>query len=272
PWGVGRPELLPPLRGRSARAARGAAAVARGAAPLAHPRWLGPRQTARGRIPLPRRARDQPVARLAARSLARAGRVEHGAATQPLAIRRGRHAARPGGHVVSDALLRLYHRLPAPARSAAATLGGFYLRAWRCGTAGLPLSIGKSRDTLRGLYALAAARARRWYGVLPGDRAARLGGRLVVPFAQRRPPFWVWNAAGRELYMSTFHLAPELVPHYLDALVRYRVVCLTGYTSSLVALAHEVLRAGRVDLRMKVVVTSAEPVGGDQRAAICAAF
>src|SRR5205814_1780519 len=137
---------------------------------------------------------------------------------------------------------------------------------------GLPLSIGKSRDALRGLYALAAARARRWYGVLPGDRAARLGGRLVVPFAQRRPPFWVWNAAGRELYMSTFHLAPELVPHYLDALVRYRVVCLTGYTSSLVALAHEVLRAGRVDLRMKVVVTSAEPRGEDQRAATGAAF
>jgi phenylacetate-coenzyme A ligase PaaK-like adenylate-forming protein len=270
--------------------------------------------------------------------------------------------------VVSDVLLRLYHRLPAPARTAAATLRGFYLRAWRygadferlvdaahlrerwtpaqwnawrderlaalleraatrvpyyreawrarrragdraswellenwpilekqtlrehpgafladdagrdllrehtSGTSGLPLSIGKNRATLRGLYALAAARGRRWYGVLPGDRTARLGGQLVVPFAQRRPPFWVWNAAGRELYMSTFHLAPELVTHYLDALVRYRVVCLTGYTSSLVALAHEVLRAGRVDLRMKVVVTSAEPLGEDQRQAIGAAF
>ena len=270
--------------------------------------------------------------------------------------------------MVSDVLLRLYHRLPAPARTAAATLRGFYLRAWRygadferlvdathvrerwtpgqwnawrderlgalleraatrvpyyreawrarrragdraswellenwpilekqtlrehpgafladdagrdllrehtSGTSGMPLSIGKNRATLRGLYALAAARARRWYGVLPGDRTARLGGQLVVPFAQRRPPFWVWNAAGRELYMSTFHLAPELVTHYLDALVRYRVVCLTGYTSSLVALAHEVLRAGRVDLRMKVVVTSAEPLGEDQRQAIGAAF
>ena len=269
---------------------------------------------------------------------------------------------------MSDVLLRLYHRLPAPARTAAATLRGFYLRAWRygadferlvaaahvrerwtpgqwnawrderlgalleraatrvpyyreawrarrragdraswellenwpilekqtlrehpgafladdagrdllrehtSGTSGMPLSIGKNRATLRGLYALAAARARRWYGVLPGDRTARLGGQLVVPFAQRRPPFWVWNAAGRELYMSTFHLAPELVTHYLDALVRYRVVCLTGYTSSLVALAHEVLRAGRVDLRMKVVVTSAEPLGEDQRQAIGAAF
>ncbi len=271
--------------------------------------------------------------------------------------------------MVSDTLLRLYHRLPAPARSAAATVRGFYLRAWRygadferlvhaalarerwtpeqwkawqderlsalleraatrvpfyreawrarrragdhaswdrlehwqvlekqtlrdnpgafladdragrgllrehtSGTSGVPLSIGKSRGMLRELYALAAARTRRWYGVLPGDRTARLGGQLVASFAQRRPPFWVWNAAAQELYMSTFHLAPEHVRHYLDALVRYRVVCLTGYTSSLVALAHEVLRAGRVDLRMKVVVTSAEPLGEDQRAAIEAAF
>ncbi len=35
--------------------------------------------------------------------------------------------------MVSDTLLRLYHRLPAPARSAAATVRGFYLRAWRYG-------------------------------------------------------------------------------------------------------------------------------------------
>ena len=32
---------------------------------------------------------------------------------------------------MSDLLLRLYHRLPAPARSAAATVRGFYLRVWR---------------------------------------------------------------------------------------------------------------------------------------------
>jgi len=270
---------------------------------------------------------------------------------------------------VSDVLLRLYHRLPAPARSAAATLRGFYLRVWRysadserlieealarehwtperwrawreerlaaqleraatrvpyyreawqarrrvgdraswellgnwpilekqtvrdnarafladdcrerdvvreptSGTTGTPLSIAKSRHTLRGLYALAAARARRWYGVTSGDRTARLGGQLVAPLAQRRPPFWVWNAAGNELYMSTFHLAPQLIPHYLDALARYRIVALAGYTSSLCALAQGVLRAGRTDLRMKAVVTSAEPLAANHRAVIAAAF
>ena len=34
---------------------------------------------------------------------------------------------------MSDLLLRLYHRLPAAARSATATLRGLYLRSWRYG-------------------------------------------------------------------------------------------------------------------------------------------
>ena len=29
---------------------------------------------------------------------------------------------------------------------------------------------------------------------------------------QRRPPFWVWNAGLKQLYMSSFHLAPDLSP------------------------------------------------------------
>ena len=34
---------------------------------------------------------------------------------------------------MSDLLRRLYHRLPVPARSVAATLRGLYLRSWRYG-------------------------------------------------------------------------------------------------------------------------------------------
>jgi len=34
---------------------------------------------------------------------------------------------------MSDTLLRLYHRLPAPTHSIAASLRGLYLRSWRYG-------------------------------------------------------------------------------------------------------------------------------------------
>jgi phenylacetate-CoA ligase len=140
------------------------------------------------------------------------------------------------------------------------------------GTTGKSLDLWLSRQTVRAWYALCEARLRRWYGVSRRDRWAILGGQLVVPVAERRPPFWVWNSALRQLYMSSYHLAPDLVAHYIDALRRYRVRYLLGYTSSLYALAQGVLRTGRSDLKMAVVVTNAEPVYEHQRRAIAEAF
>jgi phenylacetate-CoA ligase len=270
---------------------------------------------------------------------------------------------------VNERLLAIYHRLPAPARSAAATLRGLYLKRWRegrdterlveealrreewstgrweawreerlamvlnraatrvpyyreqwavrrrrgdraswevlanwpilekdalrenprafladdrdcrrmfheqtSGTTGKPLEIWRKRSTVEALYALAGARTRVWHGIPAGARWARLGGQLVTPVAQRRPPFWVWNAAMRQLYMSSYHLAPDLLSHYLDALARYRIQFLAGYTSSLVALAEAALREGRNDLLMLAAFTNAEPVREEQRRVIAEAF
>ncbi|MFN3652458.1 MAG: phenylacetate--CoA ligase family protein [Armatimonadota bacterium] len=140
------------------------------------------------------------------------------------------------------------------------------------GTTGKPIHLWRSRETVRALYALSAARARGWHGARRGDRYAMLGGQMVVPLAQRKPPFWVWNASLGQLYMSTFHLAPDLIPFYLEALVRYRISHFYGYTSSLHALALEVLRLGRRDLRMTVAITNAEPLSEEQRRVISEAF
>ena len=140
------------------------------------------------------------------------------------------------------------------------------------GTTGTPLEIWRSRATIEQLYAIATARTRGWDDILPGARWARLGGQLVTPVQQRRPPFWVWNWAMRQLYMSSYHLAPDLIPHYLDALVDYRILYLSGYPSALHALAQQALRSGRRDLRMAAVYTNAEALYPDQRRAISAAF
>jgi phenylacetate-CoA ligase len=265
-------------------------------------------------------------------------------------------------------LLRLYHRLPAPARSAAATARGLYLRRWRygpgteplvaealerdrwpaerwsayqqerlaalleraatrvpyyreqwtarrqagdtaswhalenwpvleketlrrdplafvaedcevrrmfhehtSGTTGKPLDLWQRQPTVQQWYALFEARCRRWNGVSLHDRWALLGGQLVTPVEQRRPPFWVWNAGLSQLYLSSYHLAPDLISHYLDALERYRIRYLMGYTSSLYALAQAVLSAGRT-LKQVVAITQAEPVFDYQREAISRAF
>jgi phenylacetate-CoA ligase len=99
-----------------------------------------------------------------------------------------------------------------------------------------------------------------------------LGGQLITPSSQRRPPFWVWNAALNQLYMSSYHLATDLIPYYFDALKHYRISYIFGYTSSLYAIAREALQTGRKDLRMTVAITNAEPVFDYQRWAIAEAF
>ncbi|HJS42213.1 MAG TPA: AMP-binding protein [Gemmatimonadales bacterium] len=140
------------------------------------------------------------------------------------------------------------------------------------GTTGKPLGIWRTKDTVSSIQAIADARTRMWDGIPRDARWARLGGQLVIPIKQRRPPFWVWNAAMRQLYLSSFHLAPDLIPHYLDALARYRVLYIAAYPSSLYALAREALRLGRTDITMTAVYTNAEPVLPEHRATIAEAF
>lgn len=140
------------------------------------------------------------------------------------------------------------------------------------GTTGKSLDIWFTREGQKNLWALSEARWRMWYGVSRRDRWAILGGQLVTPVPQRTPPFWTWNAAMHQLYMSSYHLAPDLIPHYLAALRQYNVRYLRGYSSSLFALAQEALRLGVTDLKMQVAITNAEPLFDYQRQAIEAAF
>ena len=140
------------------------------------------------------------------------------------------------------------------------------------GTTGKSLDLYWSRETVHAWYALWEARSRRWYDVSRQDRWVNIGGQIVVPVEQRKPPFWVWNFAFKQLYMSSYHLADDLIPHYLDAIKAYRIKYLWGYTSSIYALAEYALRTGRSDLDLAVVITNAEPVFDYQRKVIEAAF
>ncbi len=140
------------------------------------------------------------------------------------------------------------------------------------GTTGTSLDLWWSQAAVRGWYALFEARCRHWYDVSRHDRWAMLAGQLVTPITQRRPPFWVWNEALNQLYMSSYHLAPAFLPSYVDALRAHRITHLSGYTSAIVSLAQEVIRQRRRDLKMGVAITNAEPVLEHQRALIEQAF
>ena len=140
------------------------------------------------------------------------------------------------------------------------------------GTTGKPLILYWSLQTVREWYGLFEARCRNWYGVSRHDRWAILGGQLVTAVMSRRPPFWIWNAGLKQLYMSSYHLSPDLIPYYLDALRRYKIKYLLGFTSSLYELAQVILHTGQRDFDLSVVIANAEPVYDYQRVAIEDAF
>lgn len=140
------------------------------------------------------------------------------------------------------------------------------------GTTGKPLDLWWSKDTVRQWFALFEARCRRWYGVSRDDRWAIIGGQLITPVRQKQPPYWVWNAGLNQLYLSAYHLKPENIAAYREAIDRYQIQYLLGYPSALYTLANEMLHLGLPVLSVKVAVANAEPVYDYQRQAIEGAF
>lgn len=140
------------------------------------------------------------------------------------------------------------------------------------GTTGTPLRVWRSREADRRWFALFEARIRAWNGVSRHDRWAHCGGRRVASGDRRRPPFWVWNHALHQLYLSAYHVSPENVAAYAAALVCHRPRYFLGYPSAVAALATGVLEQGLATPGMTVVVTDSEPLIERQRDVIRRAF
>lgn len=139
------------------------------------------------------------------------------------------------------------------------------------GTTGKPVQVWQSREAVKEWYALFEARCRAWNGVSRHDRWANVGGHIVAEVEREEPPFWVWNAGLKQLYMSSYHLSPEHIPAYFEALREYDIDYIWGYSSSLYALAREALRRDE-QIHMHVAMTNAEPLMAHQRTAIREAF
>ena len=140
------------------------------------------------------------------------------------------------------------------------------------GTTGTPLNLWQTRSTVRAWYAVVEARLRRWNGVSRRDRWAVFGGQLVIPASQSRPPFWVWNAGLRQLYLSAYHLSPATIGAYADVLRDYRVQYALGYPSALHAVAVLAREAGIPLPQLRVTIGNAEPVLATQREEIAKGF
>ena len=116
-------------------------------------------------------------------------------------------------------------------------------------------------------------RARRWWGVEPGEREAYLWGAPVELNKTDR----IKNLRDRlvnQLVLNAFAMSPGRMDDYLDALQAWQPRCVYGYASSVALLAaHAEARQRALRLpKLRVVCTTGEPLYPHQRELIARVF
>lgn len=116
-------------------------------------------------------------------------------------------------------------------------------------------------------------RARRWWGVEPGEREAYLWGAPVELNKTDRIKT-LRDRLVNQLVLNAFAMSPERMDAYLDALQGWQPRCVYGYASSVALLAaHAEARRRRLRLpRLRVVCTTGEPLYPHQRELIARVF
>ena len=138
------------------------------------------------------------------------------------------------------------------------------------GTTGTPLSL------LRNLFSVGNEHAflRRqwdWAGIDFCDNTAYLSGRVIFDPDKTQGQLYAYDPFMRELILSTYHLSAETAWQFLDAIERYRVKAIIGYTSSISFLARACLDLDR-KCNLKAVLTTSETLNDYMRETISEAF
>lgn len=138
------------------------------------------------------------------------------------------------------------------------------------GTTGTPLTIYCDANTLRRNYAF-FARFKRWAGVPEGGTVVTFAGRRLLG-AHDHHPFWRRNRAANTWLFSSFHISPDTIPDYVDALARIAPDLIDAYPSSIEPIARYVAERGISTVKPSAVITSSETLREDVREIIEGAF
>ncbi len=116
-------------------------------------------------------------------------------------------------------------------------------------------------------------RARRWWGVEPGDPEVYLWGAPVELNKTDRIKT-LRDRLINQLVLNAFAMSPERMDGYLDAMQAFRPRCVYGYASSLALLAAHARERGRRPRLpgLRVVCTTGEPLYEHQRTLISEVF
>ena len=140
------------------------------------------------------------------------------------------------------------------------------------GSSGEPLIFHFGR-TRQASDAAGRMRARRWWGVEPGDREVYLWG-APIELNRTDKIKTLRDRLLNQLVLNAFEMSPANMDAYLEAVQAFRPKCIYGYASSVALLAARARERG-VKLRLpelRVVCTTGEPLYPHQRALISEVF
>jgi phenylacetate-CoA ligase len=133
------------------------------------------------------------------------------------------------------------------------------------GSTGTPIATYWSAHEMKSSMAVRESRSARWASVSFGMPRATFSGRMVEPRPDSAGPFYRYNAAERQVYLSAFHLRPDTAERYVEALSKHGIQWLTGYAVSSYLLARFILEADIERLRLKAVITTSEGLTPEMR-------
>jgi phenylacetate-CoA ligase len=134
------------------------------------------------------------------------------------------------------------------------------------GSTGTPISSYYTIPELRQSLALREVRSARWAGVSFSVPRATFSGRMVEPNPDSKGPYYRFNIAERQVYFSPFHLRPDTVQQYVDALNRHRIEWGTGYAVSYYLLARFMLEKEIAPpSHLKAIITTSEKLTAEMR-------
>jgi phenylacetate-CoA ligase len=138
------------------------------------------------------------------------------------------------------------------------------------GTTGLPVPLRRDLFSIGNEHAF-VRRQFDWASVGRRDSVAYMMGRVVASPSEKLHKPYVYDASMKELTLSAFHLSPDVVPTFVDAMRCYGVKVLVAYPSAASVLGRGCLQKG-IRLPLKCVLTTAETLDDGKRQVISEAF
>ncbi len=133
------------------------------------------------------------------------------------------------------------------------------------GSTGTPIETYWTVSEVRNSLALREARSANWAGVSFQEPRATFSGRMVEPDPHSAGPFYRFNAAEKQVYLSAFHLRADTAKDYVRALRERHVMWMTGYAVSFYLLAKHILDQNLKVPPLKAVITTSEKLTSEMR-------